>query len=341
MESMEYRDWIASRLKINEEMLHLSQEECRNIGITNDEIIELTEQAMIMYSKREVEMPAKIGIHPLKDTLMHAMPAYVPEHFACGIKWAGCFPNNRLRFNYSQTSGVLIFNDHESGVPLCLMDVVYITEVRTAAVAIAAAKKLADPKARVFGMVGCGVQGNAHISIIDRALPNLEEIYIIDSYEPAMDSLIELHQPNVKAKIIKACSFKEIAKKCDVICSAAIIKEKPDPMFNDEWFREGQTIISSDCHTFYEDATTKRADKYLLDSIEQHELLVKYGYYPDGLPKIYGETGEVLGGLKPGRENEKEFIFCNNVGMAVEDMVIARRIFDIALEQGVGRRIPL
>lgn len=341
MSSLEYRVWVNSKIKINDEMLYLSQKDCRNAGLTDEDIIELTAQSMIAYSKKEVEMPAKIGIHPLHDTLMHAMPAYLPNYYACGIKWASCFPANRERFGYAQTTGVLIFNDHESGSPMCLMDAVYITEVRTAAVAISAAKKLANINAKTFGMVGCGVQGNAQVKLIEHALPNLEEIYIIDAYEPAMDELIKRQQPNVKAKIIKANSYEEIARKCEVICSAAIITQKPNPVFKDEWFRQGQTIISSDCHTHYEDKTMKRADKYLLDSIEQHELLVGYGYYPWGLPKIYGETGEVLGGLKPGRERKDEFIVCNNVGMAVEDIMIARKIFDLALEKGIGKILPL
>lgn len=341
MSDLEYRDWINSKIKINSEILQLSQEECRALGLSDNEIIDLTEKAMIAYSKKEVEMPAKIGIHPLKDTLMHAMPAYIPKDYACGIKWASCFPENRARFGYSQTTGVLIVNDHQSGSPLCIMDAVYITEVRTAAVAIAAIKRLAKKNTKSFGMVGCGVQGNAQVKFIELALPELEEILVIDAYAPAIDDLIKRQQPNVKAKIRKADSYEEMARKCDVICSAAIIKEKPDPQFKDEWFHPGQTLVMTDCHTFYEDKTMKRADKYLLDSIEQHELLVHYGYYPDGLPKIYGETGEVLGGLKPGRESDDEFIVCNNVGMAVEDIMIARKLFDLALQKGVGRKMPL
>ena len=341
MNNIEYRNWIKEKLDINNELLYLTQEDCRNLGITNEVVLQSTKKAMIAYSTKKAEMPAKIGIHPIKDTLMHAMPAYLPDYSSCGIKWASCFPENRKRFGYSQTTGVLLFNDAESGSPLCLMDAVYITEVRTAAVAVVAAKKLANVKAKTFGMIGCGVQGNAHVALIENALSELEEIYIIDVFEPAMDALIQKQQPKVKAKIIKAKSYQEIAEKCEVICTAAIITEKPEPKFKDEWFRKGQTIIMSDCHTHFEDETIKRADKYLLDSIEQHELLVHYGYYPWGLPLIYGETGEVLGDLKPGRENNEEFIICNNVGMAVEDMMMARTIFDMALENGIGQILPL
>jgi len=341
MNNIEYRNWILNHLDINNEFLYLTQEECRKVGLTDNDIIELTEKAMIAYSKKNTEMPTKTGIHPLHDTLIHAMPAYIPSDFACGIKWVSCFPENRKRFGYSQTTGVLILNDQESGSPMCLMDAVYITEVRTAAAAVVVAKKLANINSKAFGMVGCGVQGNAHIRLIGKALPNLEEIYIIDIYEPAMDALIQKQQPNVNARIIKAKSYEEIAKKCDVICSASKITKKPEPKFKDEWFRKGQTITLSDCHSLYEDATMKRADKYLVDSIEQHEILIKNGCYPWGLPEIYGEIGEVLEGLKCGRENDDELIVCNNAGMAVEDMIVAKKIFNLALEKDIGKKLPL
>ena len=63
--------------------------------------------------------------------------------------------------------------------------------------------------------------------------------------------------------------------------------------------------------------------------------------YPWGLPKITGETGAALAGMVPGRERADEFIFVNNVGMAVEDIVVARKIFDTALERGIGTKMPL
>jgi ornithine cyclodeaminase/alanine dehydrogenase-like protein (mu-crystallin family) len=156
-----------------------------------------------------------------------------------------------------------------------------------------------------------------------------------------MDKLIEDIQPMVDAEIVKAKSYEEIAKNCEVIASATVITEKPEPKIKDEWITKGQTIIMCDCHSLYEDATMKRADKYLLDSIEQHELLIGYGYYPMGLPEVYGEIGEVAAGIKKGRESKKELIVSNNVGMAVEDIMVARAIFDKALEKGVGTILPL
>lgn len=342
MNNTEYRNWVLENLDIGNEVLYLSMQDCKNTGLTEEEIIDLTERALVAYSKKEVEMPAKIGLHPQPDSLMHAMPAYLPKEYACGIKWGSNFPTNKERFpDITPTNCQIIYNDPESGLPLAIMDAYWITEVRTPAVTFVAAKYLANLDAKTYGHIGCGIQGRAHVRMVEKVLGSLEKIYIFDIDESSMDKLIKEIQPLVNAKIIKAKSYEELVKNSEVITSAIPIAHKPNPMVKDNWITNGQTLIMCDCHSVYEDAVYKRADKYLCDSIEQHKILEGYGYYPYGLPKIYGETGEVPAKLKKGRESKEELIVCNNVGMAVEDIIVARRIFDRALERGLGIKLPL
>lgn len=342
MNAVEYRNWINSKLKIGEEILYLSMQDVKDTGITADEIIELTEKAMIAYSTKKVEMPAKIGLHPQPDSLMHAMPAYLPDEFACGIKWGSNFPTNKHRYpGITPTNCQIIYNDHETGLAMAVLDATWITEVRTPAVSLAAAKHLANLDATTFGMIGCGIQGKAHVKMIERVLTKLEKIYIYDVDERSMDALIEICQPVVNAKIVKASSYEELVKSSEVIASAIPIHHKPNPPVKDEWVSKGQTLIMCDCHSVYADSVYKRADIYTVDSREQHKILQDYGYYPWGLPEIYAETGEVAAGLKPGRTSKDQLIVSNNVGMAVEDIIVARRVFDRALEKNIGVKLPL
>lgn len=342
MNNLTYRNQIKEKVDIGNEMLYLSMQDCKDTGVTVEEIIDLTEKGMIAYSKKEVEMPAKIGLHPQPNSLMHAMPAYLPNEFACGIKWGSNFPTNNERFpDLIPTNCQIIYNDHESGLPLAIMDATWITEVRTPAVSLVAAKHMANLDATTFGMYGCGVQGRAHVKMIENVLTKLEKIYIYDIYESSMDKLIEMCQPMVNAKIIKTKSPDEIAKKCEVIASAVPIHHKPNPFVSGDLIQKGQTLITCDCHSVYSDEAYKKADIYTVDSVEQHQLLVGYGYYPWGLPEIYAETGGVAAGLKPGRTSNEQLIVSNNVGMAVEDMMVAKRIFDRALAKDIGIKLPL
>lgn len=341
LQGMEYREWINSKLEINKELLYLTRQDVLDLHLTDDEITEMTKEGMIAYSTDNAEMPAKIGIHPLKDTLMHAMPANMKTLSSAGIKWGCCFPDNMPRFGYAQTTCTLILNDYQSGAAISFMDADYITRVRTAAVALLSCKKFARQDFKTMGMIGCGVQGKQQVAMVARAYPQIEKIYIYDRFEAAQDALIAECQQYTKAEFVK-CGWEELARNSEVIFSAAYIPAVPNPQIKDEWLpKKGQTIIASDCHTHYEDVSIKAADKYYCDSVEEHELFITYGLYPWGLPPITGETGAALAGVVPGRENDDEFIFVNNVGMAVEDIVVARKIFDAALEKGIGKKMPL
>jgi ornithine cyclodeaminase/alanine dehydrogenase len=342
MGSKAYREAIGRKLNIGREILYLTREDCMNTGLETEEIISITQSALEAHGRKETEMPAKIGIHPLKNTFFHAMPALVPGQNACGMKWVECFPQNPSRFNLAQTSGLLIFNDMESGFPLAIMDAIWITAKRTPAVSALSARYLANPDAETFGMFGCGVQGTEHVRFIPRELKKLKKIYIYDVVESRMDALIEEVQTEVDAEIVKGGSVEEVAKSCEVLASATAILQKPDPQVRDEWLRKGQTLLICDLDSFWEIETMRRADKFIVDDIGQHEHFASTGYYPNGMPEnIYAETGEVVAGIKPGRESRDEFIVVNNIGMAVEDVVMARAILDRALEKGLGVKLPL
>jgi len=328
-------------LDIGKEFLYLSYADCKNTGTTEPEIIAATEQGMVDYSKRICEMPAKIGIHPMPDSLMHAMPAYMPEQYACGIKWGSNFPTNKKMFNVSSTNCQIIYNDVLTGWPLAIMDASWITELRTPATAIVGIKYGGNLDATTWGMIGCGIQGRNNVRMIKHILKKLETIYIYDVVEEAMDYLIEVDQPLVDARIVKCHSYEEIVKSAEILTSATPIAHVPDPPVKDEWVSKGQTLICLDCHTVYADSIYKRADKYYQDSVPEHELLQTYGTYPWGFPTITGETGAMAAGLVPGRESKDELVIVNNVGMASEDMMCAKIIFDRAIENGIGTKLPL
>jgi ornithine cyclodeaminase/alanine dehydrogenase len=334
------REMISKKLNIGKEVLYLTKSECENIGISTDRILDLTKETLIAHGKKEYEMPAKIGVHPLPEVFYHAMPAYVPSQKAVGMKWIECYPNNPAKFGLPQTTGLLIMNDILSGYPLAVMDCTWVTAMRTPAVTVLAAAAL-HPEAETFGMFGCGVQGAGHVRFATKTLKNLKKIYVYDVREEAADRLIETLQPEIEVEIVKGKNPQELAEKCEVLSSATLIVADTLSIVKDEWVSKGQTILPCDLNTFWDPAISKRADKYIVDSIDEHVLFEKMGYFPDGLPEIACETGELLAGLKPGRTSKDELIVCSNVGISVCDVVVGREVFNIALEKGIGMVLPL
>ncbi|MBK5261701.1 MAG: ornithine cyclodeaminase family protein [Peptostreptococcaceae bacterium] len=340
MKFTEDHNWVQGKLNIGKEILYLTKDDVLKTKLSKVDILALTKDTLIAHGNKDYEMPAKIGVHPYKEVFFHAMPAYVPSKKAIGMKWIECYPNNPKKFNLPQTTGLLLLNDIQSGCPIAIMDSTWITAMRTPAVTVLAAGTL-HPDAETFGMFGCGIQGIEHVKFIVETLKKLKKIYIYDTREEAMDKLIKEVQPMINVEIVKGENPEEVAKSCEVLSSATMITKDTLSIVKNEWVGKGQTILPCDLNTFWDPKISQIADKYIVDSIEEHELFANMGYFPDGLPIIACETGEMLAGIKKGRENKDELIVCSNIGMAVCDVVVGREIFDKALENKIGTILPL
>lgn len=333
-------EYLKTKLDLGKEILWLTRDACIQAGPSVEETLELVNGAMIAHGKNEYEMPAKIGIHPYDDVFFHAMPAYVPGNLACGCKWIECFPRNPKEYNLPQTTGLQVMNDIVTGVPIAVMDCTWLTAMRTPAVTALAAAKL-HPNAKTFGMFGCGVQGIGHVRFVAKALKELEAIWIYDTFPASMDKLIAEVAEDVSVPILKASCPEELVKNCEVVSSATIIVREPLSIVKKEWVRKGQTILPCDLNTFWDPQIALTADKYLVDSIDEHVLFADMGYFPDGLPKIVGQTGEVLAGLVEGRTSPDELIVCSNIGISTNDVAMGQAILKKALETGIGTKMKL
>ncbi|MDW7730585.1 MAG: ornithine cyclodeaminase family protein [Bacillota bacterium] len=340
MDSNKQWQILRNKLDIGHEILYLTKQEVIDTAIGIENILNITLDALIAHGEKRYEMPAKIGVHPFKEVFYHAMPAYMPGENAVGLKWIECYPSNPSKFNLPQTTGLLIMNDVQSGCPIAIMDATWITAVRTPAVTSLAAEAL-HPDAKTFGMFGCGVQGIEHCRYIVHTLEKLEKIYIYDINPMAMRNLINKVQPQIDIKIISESTPEAVAKKCEVISSATVILPEPLAAIKDDWISAGQTLLPCDLNTFFDPAIIKRANKYFTDSSDEHKLFASMGYFPDGLPTIIGETGEILAGIIPGRESKEELIVCSNIGMAVCDVVLGKEILLTALDRNIGQRLTL
>jgi ornithine cyclodeaminase/alanine dehydrogenase-like protein (mu-crystallin family) len=54
-----------------------------------------------------------------------------------------------------------------------------------------------------------------------------------------------------------------------------------------------------------------------------------------GRERYFGDLGEILLGIKPGREGD-ELIYFNAVGLPVLDVIVATRLFEEALAKNIG-----
>ncbi len=322
-----------------EQLLYLSQADVTSVGVSMAEIIELLETAFLEKGKGKVEMPPKPGIHPGGgDNFIHAMPAYIPALNSAGIKWVSGFPENYKR-NLPYITGLLILNDHKTGLPLAVMDCVWITAMRTAAATAVAARRLARPESSVLGVLGCGVQGRTNTEALNVLFP-LERVMAYDVDPKAARSYADEISSRFDLDVTAVDKPKEAVTGCDMVVTAGPILKTPHATIQAGWMDEGAFASLVDFDSYWHPAAMKETSKFCTDDIPQLLHYKEVGYFQD-IPPIHADLGELVLGVKPGRENPTERTMTCNLGLAMDDMAVAPTIYKQALEKGIGTWLPL
>ncbi len=322
------------------EILHITRSEIEGMGYTQADIMKLVRMSLAEHGKKMVEMPAKIGIHPIYNAFHHAMPAFVPAAGASGIKWVACFPEN-YKYKLDQTSALIMLNDVQTGWPLAIMDGTWITAKRTAVVSAIAVEKLARQDSSEVGILGCGVQGHEHLVALATVMADLKKVKVMDIRAGIAQQLIDRFKGDYSFEIMEATSIEGLVRGSDVVVTATAILQKPNPIIKDEWIKRGTLLLPVDLDSVFEWKTMKGADKFLVDSLDEMNYFMSIGYLAHGLPPLYAEIGEVVAGLKPGRQSDEEVIFDMNIGMGVVDVVVAKDMMERAIKENIGTRLSL
>ncbi|MHA1933730.1 MAG: ornithine cyclodeaminase family protein [Candidatus Thorarchaeota archaeon] len=323
----------------DEKLLYLSQADVVETGITMSEIISQLEIAFKEKGEGRVEMPPKPGIHPGGgDNFIHAMPAYIPALEAAGMKWVSGFPDNQKR-GLPYITGLLILNDPKTGIPIAVMDCVWITSMRTGAASAVAAKYLARTDSSSVGVLGCGVQGRSNVEALN-VLFNLKTVYAYDIDHSIAKSYCKEIEKRFGLDVKIVDNPKQAVTSCDIVITAGPILKIPHATIRAGWLDEGSFASLVDFDSYWHPAAMAEVDKYCTDDIAQLRHYQEIGYFKE-IPEIHADLGELVIGKKPGRESQKERTMTVNLGLALDDMAVASMIFERAVKKGIGKWLPL
>jgi ornithine cyclodeaminase/alanine dehydrogenase len=323
----------------DKELLYLSQADVGDIGLTMVEIIDAVEAAFREKGLGRVEMPPKPGVHPGGgDNFIHAMPAYIPALGAVGIKWVSGFPGNQKR-GLPYIAGLLILNDPETGIPISVMDCVWITAMRTGAATAVAAKHLARPDSSVCGVLGCGVQGRSNVEALRLLFP-LQRLMAYDLDADAARRYSEDVGARLGVEVIPVSNPRKAVSGCDIVVTAGPILKKPHRTIQQGWLDEGAFASLVDYDSYWHPDAMREVDKFCTDDVPQLRHYQSIGYFQD-IPPIYADVSEMAAGLKPGRKTAAERTMTANLGLAMDDMAVAPLVYQRAVARGIGTWLPL
>jgi ornithine cyclodeaminase/alanine dehydrogenase-like protein (mu-crystallin family) len=317
-----------------QKILYLSQKEVAETGLTMSEVIDAVERAFREKGEGRVEMPPKPGVHSRPNSFIHAMPAYIAATGALGVKWVAGYPENGKR-GLPYISGLVVLNDPDTGLPLAVMDCVWITAMRTGAATTVAARYLAREDSRVLGVLGAGVEGFSNLEALKVLFP-IERLTVYDIDE----GQAERYERRVRSrwpdmKIQRAHEPREAVEGMDIVVTAGPIVRPPHATIKAGWLSEGAFASMVDFDSYWSGEALSEVDKFTTDDIPQLDHYRTLGYFQT-TPAIYAELGELVTGKKPGRQTVQERTVACNLGLAIDDLATAPLVYKRAVDRGSG-----
>ncbi len=323
---------------VEQKILYLSRADVEAVDLSMKEIIGLLEKAFLEKGNGRVEMPPKPGIHTMPDAFIHAMPAYIPSLRSAGIKWVSGYPENFKR-GLPYISGLMIMNDVETGIPYAVMDCAWITAMRTGAASALSAKYLARPDSETVGILACGVQGHTNLEALACLFP-IKRAYAYDVLPDVQEKFIADMKSRFSFEIVGVKEPKQAVVESDLVVSSGPILKHPTPTIKKDWLRPGAYGSAVDFDSYWTAEALAQMDRISTDDHAQFQYYKSVGYFQQ-TPAPYADLGELVAGLKPGRQNDKERTLAINLGLALDDMAVAPTIYQRAQEKGLGVWLPL
>lgn len=318
----------------------ISKKEVEN-SLTMRGAIEIVREAFIELSTGTAIIPPRIHLSVEKrNSTTLVMPAFLGGTDALACKIVSVFPNNSA-LHLPIIHGLVVLIEAESGKPLALIEGASLTALRTGAASGLATNLLAQKDAKTLAIIGAGTQSKAQIEAVC-LVREIEKIWIYDRLLESAQKFVRDIQTKINSEIIVAESAKQAVAQADIICTATTSKQ---PVFDGNFLRNGTHVNGIGSFTSQmqevDFKTLQRASKIVVDSRENclkeaGELVQAIEQKVINETDIYAEIGEIAAGFKIGRENEREITFFKSVGNAVQDVAIAKAIYQISIEQNLG-----
>jgi ornithine cyclodeaminase/alanine dehydrogenase-like protein (mu-crystallin family) len=312
---------------------YLSRADVEAVGLGGTEVVEILERAFRAKRDGGVEMPPKIGVHPRDDAFIHAMPAYLSDVDAVGIKWVAGYPDNQ-ELGLPYIHGLFVLSDAATGRPLAVMDATWITEIRTAAASMLGIRALAERPVEALGILGCGRQGRVHLELARDVFPALARVTLFDRHPERAEEL-GAEQADLDARV--TASAEEIAAGADVVITTAAIVREPARPLHREHLAGATVACAIDFDASLSEDLFPDAALFVVDDVAQ------YGYYRDqgyfaGYPTDPVELSDVIAEGASHPPGLRVFV---PLGLALEDVALAAEVNRRAAEAGLGRELPL
>ncbi|MFA1543765.1 ornithine cyclodeaminase family protein [Actinomadura monticuli] len=258
-------------------------------------------------------------------------------------KFGSVNPGNAAR-GLPTVAALVTAQDPVDGRPVAIIEGEAVTTLRTSAASAVAADHLAAPGASRLAVVGCGVQGRAHVPAMAAVRP--VSGVVLACRHPDTCTVAAGLSDELGIPVERAASVREAVEGAQIVVTATTSTE---PVVFGAWLDPGCTVLSvgsfAPDRAEVDDEVLTRAAAVVVDDVPtalDHAgpvvAAVRAGHLS---PEEVRPLGPVVAGLAAGRESPGDIVFYNSVGVGVQDTAAASVIVERARAAGVGRHVEL
>ena len=323
---------------------YLNHSDVEKLAMTDAEILAAVEEGLRAQGRGETTIEPRMHLVPEKDYPGHfnVLRGYIRPLGLAGVKVVGDFYRN---YEVGLPSELALLNlfDPRTGKPLAIIDASDITDMRTGAVTAIGAKHLARRDSKVLGHIGARGTSYWNVRLLD-SIFHFDEIRVHSRRPESRRSFGERLEKDLRKKILVKEDWEGTVREADIVVEASRL-EKPQPLLKTEWIKKGACVIPYGTMSAVELSLTDIMDKMVMDDWGQAKAgpfgalraHVDSGQLSER--NLHAELGQIVAGIKPGRESEGETNLFWHRGLSLSDIALGAAMLEKAKHLGIGQRL--
>jgi alanine dehydrogenase len=323
---------------------YLNRLDIEELKITDDEILAAIEVSLAVQGRGETVIEPR----------MHLEPGVAAGHFnvlrgaikapidSAGVKIVGDFVDN-YKLGFPSELGVLLLFDPRTGAPKAILDAAGITDMRTGAVTAIGAKYLARKNSKILGHIGARGTAYWNVRLLDH-LFDFDEIRVHSRREESRKEFAERLSRDLGKPVVATEDWKACVEGADIVVEASRLLE-PAPLLKTGWIKKGAFVVPYGTMSAIELSLTDMMDKLVVDdwgqckggkfgSLRAH---VEAGKLSE--TTLHAELGQIVAGLKPGRQSDDETNLLWHRGLSLSDIARGHAMLEKAKRLNIGQRL--
>jgi alanine dehydrogenase len=323
---------------------YLNRLDIEELKITDDEILSAIEVSLATQGRGETVIEPRMHLEPgVANGHFNVLRGAIREPIdSAGVKIVGDFVDN-YKIGFPSELGILLLFDPRNGALKAILDASGITDMRTGAVTAIGAKYLARKDSKVLGHIGARGSAYWNVRLLNH-LFDFDEIRVHSRRADSRNAFAERLGHDLGKKVIATSDWQSCVEGADIVVEASRLSE-PTPLLKTAWIKPGALVVPYGTMSAIELSLTDIMTKLVVDdwgqckggkfgSLRAH---VEAGKLSE--TTLHAELGQIVAGLKPGRQSDAETNLFWHRGLSLSDIALGHAMLEKSKRLGIGQRL--